>query len=72
MIRNGQMTRFWADPWLHETPLNLIAPFLYELCENKLISIAQVIGGEQVKFRRWLHDELGRCWEKICDEACQG
>lgn len=68
-IKNGQLTRFWLDPWLYSKPLYLIVPILFELCEDKGISVAQVIGGTPVSFRRWLFVDLRTCWDKILNDT---
>ena len=39
-IGNGMMTKFWLDPWVYKEPLSVIAPILFELCDNKNISVA--------------------------------
>ena len=62
---NGNLTRFWLDPWLYKEPLHIIAPVLFELCENKNLIVAQFFYGMQITFRRWLFDELRVCWNNI-------
>jgi hypothetical protein len=58
-VKNGECTSFWFDSWLYEKPLETLFPDLYELCENKELSVAQVKKGEiVVTFRRWLIDNL--------------
>jgi hypothetical protein len=64
-IDNGVLTRFWIDPWLYKEILYLIAPVLFELCDNKNISVAQALSGTQISFRRWLFDDLTSTWEVI-------
>ena len=39
-IGNGMMTKFWLDPWVYKEPLSVIAPILFELCDNKNIPVA--------------------------------
>ena len=69
VIQNGEASRFWYDPWLHKDPLYLSGPNLFELCENKDISVAQVLSGTSVTFRRWLFDCLKDQWDKIMQES---
>jgi len=38
---NGLETLFWLDRWLGEVPLRLRYPRLFELSENKLLTVAQ-------------------------------
>jgi len=68
-VENGCLTRFWLDPWLYNEPIAVIAPVLFELCENKNISVAQAVGGGQISFRRWLFGELRVAWENIWRDA---
>jgi hypothetical protein len=42
---NGSLTRFWLDPWLYNEPIAVIVPILFELCENKNITVAHALGG---------------------------
>jgi hypothetical protein len=53
-IGNGESASFWFDTWLYNEPLCLTAPILFELCENKNVTIAQVRNGTLVIFIRWL------------------
>jgi len=68
-IGDGVLTRFWLDPWLYKEPLYVIAPILFELCENKNISVAQALNGTQISFRRWPFDDLRSTWETIWHDA---
>lgn len=63
--RKGDKTRFWLDPWLYSEPLSLSAPILFELCENKHITVAQAMVSGNLSFRRWLDSELRNSWESI-------
>lgn len=65
-IGNGELTSFWSDVWLYDEPLSSFAPILYELCETKNVTVAQVRNGVNITFRRWLFEELRTCWDKIC------
>jgi hypothetical protein len=68
-VKNGELTRFWQDPWIYEEPLSSHAPLLFELCENKNITVACALKGDQIRFRRWLHNEIRNEWEKIWEDA---
>lgn len=68
-VKDGTLTRFWQDPWVYDEPLVSHVPVLFELCENKKISVAHALQGEPILFRRWLHSELRIQWEKIWDDA---
>jgi hypothetical protein len=52
-----------------QDPLYLSGPILFELCENKEISVAQVVRGTPVTFRRWLFDCLKDQWDRIMQES---
>jgi hypothetical protein len=67
--KNGKMTRFWQDPWVYNEPLSSHAPMLFELCENKSMTVAQALNGEPILFRRWLYQELRVQWEVIWEDA---
>jgi hypothetical protein len=41
--RNGKMYLFWLDPWQCEEPLCLKFPVLFDLCENKNMSVYQFL-----------------------------
>ena len=62
----GELTSFWLDSWLYDEPLSSCAPILFELCDNKNVTVAQVRNGFNITFRRWLFEELRICWDKIC------
>lgn len=69
-IKNGENVRFWLDPWLYEEPLKDIAPILYKLSMNKLVSVAKVKNGEvSMQFSRWLHGDLAAMWGEIWDDT---
>jgi len=68
IIGNGGLTRFWLDQ-IYKEPLYYCAPVLFELCENKNITVAQAIGGSQITFRRWLFEDLRTDWNRIWLDA---
>lgn len=63
------MTRFWQDPWVYKEALSSHAPILFELRENKNLTVAQALSGEARLFRRWLFQELRVQWEVIWEDA---
>lgn len=69
ITNNGQLTRFWFDPWVYDQPLKDIAPSLFEICNQKSISVAYVLDENTVNFRRWLFEDLKMEWEKIIEDA---
>lgn len=63
---NGAKTLFWADPWLKGRPLCTEYSTLYELCEEKIISLSEFYrrhGG--LRFRRWLPGLLRNQWVSL-------
>ena len=68
-FKNGGLTRFWQDPWIYEEPLSSHTPLLYEICENKNITVACALKGDPIRFRRWLHTEIRNEWEKFWKDA---
>ena len=53
-----------------QAALNIIAPTLFELCDNKNATVAKVKSREVIlQFRRWLNDDLARCWVKIWEDV---
>lgn len=67
--KNGELTRFWMNPWVYKEPLYLSHPVLFELCENKGVTVAQAMNGTAITFRRWLFDELRTIWNKILNNS---
>jgi hypothetical protein len=37
--KKGDLTLFWLDPWLYDRPICLVAPVLFDLCEEKEITV---------------------------------
>lgn len=53
-----------------QAALNIIAPTLFELCDNKNVTVAKVKSREVIlQFRRWLNDDMARCWVKIWEDV---
>jgi hypothetical protein len=69
-IKNGEHIRFWLDPWVYDDSLCEIAPTLYQLCEHKDVTVAQVKNGTvNIQFRGCLYRELAESWDKICEDV---
>ncbi|GAU46642.1 hypothetical protein TSUD_246690 [Trifolium subterraneum] len=72
-VGNDRDTLFWLDPWLEECPLQRSFCRLYDLAENKSVSVADMfeagwgIGGEAWKWRRRLF-----AWEEELLLGCVG
>jgi len=47
----------------------VIVPVLFDLYENKNITVAQASNGVPIVFRRWLFQELRVIWEKVWQDA---
>jgi hypothetical protein len=63
---NGKMTLFWKDPWLWDEPICLTAPVLFDLCDEKDITVYHFLAKEgQIKFSRWLPPVLFDQWLTI-------
>jgi hypothetical protein len=68
--KNGKMTLFWKDPWLLDKPICLIAPVLFDLCDDKDITVYQFLVREgQLTFSRWLPPLLFEQWLNIVGES---
>ncbi|GAU17363.1 hypothetical protein TSUD_232390 [Trifolium subterraneum] len=64
-VGDGRNTLFWTEPWLEDCPLDRSFSRLFDLAENKFITVADMHGlgwgvdGEAWKWRRRL-----RAWEE--------
>jgi hypothetical protein len=68
-VRNGKSALFWQDSWLYDSPLCILFPDLFKLCNQKEISVYQgVQETSAVTFCRWLSDELASSWAKIIQD----
>ena len=68
--KNGHSTFFWEDPWLHQKPLCLLHPVLYDLCQDKNISVHTfILKQAQLSFTRWLSPFLFDFWISLIDEV---
>jgi hypothetical protein len=62
-IKNGKNTLFWKDPWLGDKPICTITPVVFDLCEDKDVTVYQfLLCGGQLKFVRWLPPVLFEQW----------
>jgi hypothetical protein len=60
---------FWLDSWSKDGPLCTKQPILFELCDEKEITVKKFIElGCDLNFRRWLPAILNNQWECICNE----
>ena len=67
--KNGQSTLFWEDPWLHQKPLCILHPVLYDICQDKNISVHTfILKQAQLSFSRWLPPILFDSWVSLIDE----
>jgi len=67
--KNGQSTLFWDDPWLHQKPLCILHPVLYDICQDKNISVHTfILKQAQLSFSRWLPPILFDSWVSLIDE----
>lgn len=64
-IGKGDVTLFWTDNWLEE-PLCYRASVLFELCNEKMITVKDFYSkGGVLTFRRWLPEVLYKQWIEI-------
>jgi len=53
--KNGKNTLFWEDCWINEKPICKEHPVLFDLCNDKLISVHKVLQNNgRLSFSRWL------------------
>jgi hypothetical protein len=65
-IGNGKATQLWNDVWLTSSPLRVGFSRLYEICDDRNISVAQCGGRNwQINFRRMLDPGLYEEWIKL-------
>jgi hypothetical protein len=43
--KKGDLTLFWLDPWLYDRPMCLVAPVLFDLCEEKEVTLYNFLVG---------------------------
>jgi hypothetical protein len=60
----------WKDTWLYSEPLSTTSPDLFKLCEQKDISVFQLVTGlVPITFSRWLINDLRNEWNKILTDV---
>lgn len=63
---DGKKTLLWVDPWLTDEPLYVKYTVLFELCNEKFISLSNFTRKRgQISFRRWLPGILSDQWELL-------
>ena len=80
-VGNGQSTLFWVDPWLDNCPLERSYSRLYQLVDNKLVTVSEMCelgrgyGGEAWKWRRrlfaWEEGLVMECVERLSTGVLQ-
>ncbi|GAU15013.1 hypothetical protein TSUD_48080 [Trifolium subterraneum] len=80
-IGNGRETLFWKDPWLGDCSLARSFGRLFDLAENKLITVHDMyeagwgVGGEAWKWRRrlyaWEEDLVLECIARLSNVVLQ-
>jgi len=70
LTKNGKNSLFWEDSWLKEQPLCINHPVLYDLCDEKGITVYEVLrrNGE-FNFSRWLPPFLFDEWLTVVDNV---
>ena len=69
MVGNGETTRFWEDTWLGPTPLKNQYPLLYNIVQQKNVSIHDVFHNSpplNIGFRRALVGNKWDMWSHLC------
>jgi hypothetical protein len=60
------MTQFWYDVWITSSPLRVGFPKLYDICEDRCISVAKCVGANwEIQFRMRLSLEAIKEWEEM-------
>lgn len=70
IVRDGKLTSFWYDAWLYDDSLFDLFPDLFKLCDQKTISVHQMVSVSIViTFSRWLTPQLNSQWGKILNDV---
>jgi hypothetical protein len=65
-VGNGKLTQFLNDVWLTSSPLRICFLELYEICDNKNVSVAKCVETTwQINFRRMLDPEAYKGWRNL-------
>jgi hypothetical protein len=67
--KKGKHTLLWKDKWLHDQPLCVAAPVVFEWCEEKNATVHQfLMRNGQLQFNRWLPLIFFEQWLSIIDK----
>lgn len=70
IVCNGKKTSLWKDRWCSDSPLCLQHPVLYEICQNKDITIHRfLLNGGHLEFSRWLAPWLFEQWLEMVNSV---
>lgn len=71
-VKNSKSTLFWKDIWLYNDPLYTLSPDLFKICDQKDISVFQLVSGlVPISFCRWLTPGLRTEWDKIMEDVLE-
>jgi len=80
-VGGGRSNLFWVDPWLDDCPLERSYSRLYQLVDNKLVTVSEMCelgrgyGGEAWKWRRrlfaWEEGLVMECVERFSTSVLQ-
>jgi hypothetical protein len=67
-IGNGEEDRFWEDTWLGSSPLAQQYPSLYNIVQQKQVSVATVLSQSPINigFRQALSGTRANRWIHLC------
>ena len=69
-LKIKKSTLFWEEPWLYPRSLCIMHPALYDLCQDKSISVHSFLQKQaQLSFSRWLPQILFDSWLSIVDKV---
>jgi hypothetical protein len=70
-VGDGSQTLFWKDPWLDDCPFDRSFRRLFDLAENKLISVSEMCSlGWGVEGNGWRWRRGLRAWEEELLREC--
>ena len=71
-VGNGDNTLLWLDRWVGDVPLSVCYCRLYDLCDDKLCTVAQMFGREwEVGDEAWRWRRRLWVWEEELLEECK-
>ena len=66
----GKKPLLWEDSWLHDNPICIDHPTLYEICEDKDITVHEVLAKRgHLSFKRWLSPLLFEEWIRQLEQV---